>query len=55
MPWASAVKSIVLQYMPGQEAGNALADVLFGDVNPSGRTPLTIPVTYVPYNALPRR
>jgi len=47
MPWADKVAAIVMQFMPGQEAGNALADVLFGLVNPSGRTPLTMPMMWV--------
>ena len=44
MPWADAAAAIVAQWFPGQEMGNSLADVLFGDVNPSGRTPVTFPV-----------
>ncbi|CAO3580615.1 unnamed protein product [Absidia cylindrospora] len=44
MPWANHenIKAIVWPGLPGGESGNSLADVLFGDVNPSGRLPYTI-------------
>jgi beta-glucosidase len=44
MDWAEQAAAIALLWYPGQESGNALADVLFGDVDPGGRLPLTIPV-----------
>lgn len=43
MPWASRVKALVHQSYGGMEGSNALADVLFGNSNPSGRLPITFP------------
>jgi beta-glucosidase len=43
MPWANQVAGVLFAWYPGQENGNALAQVLFGDVNPSGKLPVTIP------------
>ncbi|ORX56510.1 putative cellulase [Piromyces finnis] len=41
VPFLDKVKGVVFAGMPGQETGNALVDVLFGDVNPSGHLPYT--------------
>ena len=43
MPWVNEVPSIVQGWYLGTEAGNALASVLVGDVNPSGKLPFTFP------------
>jgi len=43
MPWSKDVDSILTNFMPGQQAGPAIADVLFGVVNPSAKLPLTFP------------
>jgi beta-glucosidase len=44
VPWAAAhVPAIVQVFYPGEEGGTALGDVLFGDVSPSGRLPVTVP------------
>lgn len=44
MPWADKVPAILFQLMPGQEAANAIAAILFGDVNPSGVSFAALPL-----------
>lgn len=43
MPWSPKVAAILVNFMPGQQAGHAIADVLYGAVNPSARLPITMP------------
>jgi beta-glucosidase len=42
-PWLAKVPAVMMAWYPGMEGGNALARVLFGDVNPSGKLPCTFP------------
>jgi len=39
--WIDAVPAVIEAFYPGQEGGSALANILFGDVNPSGKLPVT--------------
>ncbi len=43
MPWLDQVRGVVLAWYPGQENGNALASVLYGDQSPGGKLPLSFP------------
>jgi beta-glucosidase len=45
MPWLGSVGAVVEAWYPGQTAGTALARVLFGDVNPSAKLPVTFPAS----------
>lgn len=43
MPWLDRAGAVIQAWLPGQEFGNALADVITGRVNPAGRMPCTVP------------
>jgi beta-glucosidase len=43
MPWLDDVEAVIYAWFPGQEFGDALVDLLVGDVEPSGRLPVTLP------------
>lgn len=54
-PWRSKVKAILSTFMPGQEVGNAIAEILFGFRNPSGKLPITMPIDEEQYAFSPER
>jgi beta-glucosidase len=45
MPWLAKVKGVFEAWYPGQESGNAIASLLFGDTAPSGKLPVTFPAS----------
>jgi beta-glucosidase len=46
MPWLNEVKGVIENWYPGQVDGNAIAPILFGDVDPSGHLPETLPKAF---------
>lgn len=55
LPWSDHpnVTAILAAHFPGEESGNSLVDILYGDVNPSGHLPYTIAMNGSDYNAPP--
>ena len=45
MPWLGSVAGVLEAWYPGEEDGDAMAALLYGDVDPSGRLPVTFPTS----------
>jgi len=45
MPWLASVSAVLEAWYPGQRGGEAIANLLFGNVNPSGKLPITFPAS----------
>ena len=45
MPWADSARAILMQFMPGQASGTAIAQTIWGMNNPSGKLPVSFPVS----------
>jgi len=43
MPWLNSTAAVIAAFYPGSQDGNSLASILFGDINPSGKLPVTFP------------
>jgi beta-glucosidase len=43
LPWVEKVPAVINAFYPGMEGGNAMAKILFGEINPSGKLPVTFP------------
>lgn len=46
MPWVNEIQGLIQAWYGGNETGNTIADVLYGDINPSGKLSVTFPVKY---------
>jgi beta-glucosidase len=55
MPWLASVSAVLEAWYPGQKGGTAIANLLFGAVNPSGKLPITFPsaVSQLPRPVIP--
>ena len=55
MPWLGSVSAVLEAWFPGIRGGQAIANILFGSVNPSGKLPITFPasVSQLPRPVIP--